>query len=101
MLKKIKNKISTTRKLYLKIRENKSISAVKALYLVFLLKFNITAFRNKAVEYRNKLNIPVIAVTGTNGKTTTKELIATVLSKKYKELKQLVLLSSINNIKHR
>lgn len=84
MLKKIKNKISTTRKLYLKIRENKSISAVKALYLVFLLKFNITAFRNKAVEYRNKLNIPVIAVTGTNGKTTTKELIATVLSKKYK-----------------
>jgi len=34
--------------------------------------------------HRNQLQIPVIGITGTNGKTTTKELIATVLSKKYK-----------------
>lgn len=33
--------------------------------------------------HRKQLNIPIIAITGTNGKTTTKELVAAVLSKKY------------------
>ena len=34
--------------------------------------------------HREQLNIPFVGVTGTNGKTTTKELVATVLSKKYR-----------------
>lgn len=34
--------------------------------------------------HREKLNIPIIALTGSNGKTTSKELINAVLSKKYK-----------------
>lgn len=34
--------------------------------------------------YREQLHIPIIAITGSNGKTTTKELIHAVLSKKYK-----------------
>jgi UDP-N-acetylmuramoyl-tripeptide--D-alanyl-D-alanine ligase len=34
--------------------------------------------------HRRKMGIPVIAVTGTNGKTTTKELLHAVLSKKYR-----------------
>jgi UDP-N-acetylmuramoyl-tripeptide--D-alanyl-D-alanine ligase len=37
-----------------------------------------------ATHYRKELKIPVLAITGTNGKTTTKELLATILSKKYK-----------------
>jgi len=37
-----------------------------------------------ATFYRKELDIPVLAITGTNGKTTTKELIAAVLSQKYK-----------------
>jgi len=37
--------------------------------------------------HRNRFNIPIIAVAGSNGKTTTKELIATILEKKYKTLK--------------
>ena len=36
-----------------------------------------------ATFHRNYLNIPIIALTGSNGKTTTKELINVVLSKKY------------------
>ena len=39
-----------------------------------------------AVYHRKQLNIPFIGITGTNGKTTTKELINAVLSAKYKTL---------------
>ncbi|MCF6359851.1 MAG: UDP-N-acetylmuramoyl-tripeptide--D-alanyl-D-alanine ligase [Cyclobacteriaceae bacterium] len=35
-------------------------------------------------HHRNQLDIPVIGITGSNGKTTTKELIASVLSTKFK-----------------
>ena len=34
--------------------------------------------------HRKKLDIPILAITGTNGKTTTKELVSSVLSKKFK-----------------
>jgi UDP-N-acetylmuramoyl-tripeptide--D-alanyl-D-alanine ligase len=34
--------------------------------------------------HRDQLKIPILAITGTNGKTTTKELIAAVLSKKFR-----------------
>lgn len=37
-----------------------------------------------AHHHRRQLNIPVIGVTGTNGKTTTKELLTAVLSRKYR-----------------
>ena len=37
-----------------------------------------------AGHHRNHLKCPVLAITGSNGKTTTKELIAAVLSKRYK-----------------
>jgi len=37
-----------------------------------------------ASHYRKELNIPVLAITGTNGKTTTKELLAAILAKKLK-----------------
>ncbi|GAB4201008.1 MAG: UDP-N-acetylmuramoyl-tripeptide--D-alanyl-D-alanine ligase [Bacteroidia bacterium] len=39
-----------------------------------------------AQYHRTQWNKPVIAITGSNGKTTTKELVAAVLSKKYKVL---------------
>jgi len=37
-----------------------------------------------ALEHRMSLSIPVIGITGSNGKTTTKELIAVVLDRKYR-----------------
>lgn len=37
-----------------------------------------------ATRHRKEMNVPVIAITGTNGKTTTKELLAAILAKKLK-----------------
>ena len=46
----------------------------------------LTALQNLASHHRNQLKIPVIGITGSNGKTTSKELIHAVLSTKYKTL---------------
>ena len=48
-----------------------------------LVKDVLTTLQDLARHHRRSLNIPVIAVTGTNGKTTTKELVHAVLSRKY------------------
>ena len=42
------------------------------------------ALQQLAKYHRQQLGLPVIALTGSNGKTTTKELLTTVLSTKYK-----------------
>ena len=44
----------------------------------------LSALQNLALFHRKYLNIPIISLTGSNGKTTTKELINAVLSKTYK-----------------
>ena len=47
----------------------------------------IEALQKIALYKRNLSNIPVIGVTGSVGKTSTKDIIASVMSKKYKTLK--------------
>ena len=46
----------------------------------------LSTLQQLACMHRKTLKIPVIGITGTNGKTTTKELTAAVLSKKYNTL---------------
>ncbi|MFY1047113.1 UDP-N-acetylmuramoyl-tripeptide--D-alanyl-D-alanine ligase [Chryseobacterium sp. GP-SGM7] len=64
------------------IVENKDFenSDKNILYVSSTLKF----LQELAIYHRNQLNIPIIGLTGSNGKTTTKELIHAVLSQKYK-----------------
>jgi UDP-N-acetylmuramoyl-tripeptide--D-alanyl-D-alanine ligase len=50
----------------------------------FLVPDVLTALQQLALHHRNQFNIPFIAITGSNGKTTTKELIHAVLSAAFK-----------------
>ncbi len=54
----------------------------------------LKALQDLATFHRKHLNLPIIALTGSNGKTTTKELINAVLSKKYKTVATL---GNLNN----
>lgn len=45
------------------------------------------ALKDIAEHYRSQLAIPIVGITGSVGKTSTKEMIASVLSQKYKVLK--------------
>lgn len=51
-----------------------------------LVSDGLTALQNLAAHHRRQLDIPVIGLTGTNGKTTTKELINAVLSQRFNTL---------------
>lgn len=46
----------------------------------------LVAYKELAREHRRQFAIPVVGITGTNGKTTTKELVSAVLGKKYNVL---------------
>ena len=48
-----------------------------------LVSNTLLALQDLARAWRRELGLPIIGITGTNGKTTTKELLATVLSTKY------------------
>ena len=53
---------------------------------LILVEDVLVALQQLAKYHRVHLGTPIIGITGTNGKTTTKELIATVLKKKYNVL---------------
>lgn len=53
---------------------------------IFLVDNCLTTLQQLASYHRSKLSIPVIGVTGTNGKTTSKELITAVLSQEFNVL---------------
>ena len=53
---------------------------------ILLCENSLTMLQNLATYHRKQLKTTIIGISGTNGKTTTKELIQVVLSKKFKTL---------------
>ena len=53
---------------------------------IFYVRDVIYTLQQLATYHRRQWNLPIIAIAGSNGKTTTKELIAAMLSKRYKTL---------------
>ena len=50
---------------------------------ILLVEDTLLALQDLARAWRRELGLPIIGITGTNGKTTTKELLATVLATKF------------------
>jgi UDP-N-acetylmuramoyl-tripeptide--D-alanyl-D-alanine ligase len=48
-----------------------------------LVANSLAALQNLATEHRRRNQMPVLAITGSNGKTTTKELVYAVMSRRY------------------
>jgi len=53
---------------------------------VIIVPDTLEALQALAAAHRRRLDIPVVGITGTNGKTTTKELLCSMLKKKYNAL---------------
>jgi len=67
--------------------ENKVIEPSSADMPVIAVKDSRNALYDLASWYRKRFDLPTIAITGSNGKTTVKEMATAVLSEKYEVLK--------------
>jgi len=56
-------------------------------FIIIKVEDTVKALGDIAKFHRSRFDIPVIALTGSNGKTTTKEMLALILSAKYNVLK--------------
>ena len=59
-----------------------------------LVEDTLVALQNLAKEYRNQLNVKVIGITGSNGKTSTKDILASLLNTRYRTKKTM---GNLNN----
>lgn len=65
----------------------KKIKKQKPDLIIIKVKNCLTALQRIAKFYRQKFDIPIIGITGSSGKTTTKDMLASILSQELKVLK--------------
>lgn len=76
------------------VNSNFIVDASLANKTILSVNDTLRAIQDLAIYIRRRLHIPVIGVVGSNGKTTTKELISSILSTKLRVLKTL---KNLNN----
>jgi UDP-N-acetylmuramoyl-tripeptide--D-alanyl-D-alanine ligase len=72
------------KKALMAVVDEKYISRAKSSYPLAVVPDTVKSLQEMAAKHRNKYDIPVIGLTGSNGKTTTKEMLAHLLSQRFK-----------------
>jgi len=67
---------------------SKSVTCPKHIAVIYV-KDTTKALGQIAAGHRKRFSIPIVAITGSTGKTTTKELTASILAKRFKVLKNV------------
>lgn len=62
-------------------------SSKRAMRIILGVRDPLYAYQQLATYHRGRFHIPVVAVTGSNGKTTTKDMVASVMAHRWKILK--------------
>ncbi|OIO39597.1 MAG: hypothetical protein AUJ72_00510 [Candidatus Omnitrophica bacterium CG1_02_46_14] len=83
----IKEAIEKKVKVFVVSNPEKILPEFKNSAAFFVVKDTLKAYGDLAQYYRQKFKIPAIAITGSSGKTTVKELTAHILSQAFKVLK--------------
>lgn len=64
-----------------------SVTALPDTVAVILCRDTLQALQDLAAYHRRRFNIPLLAITGSNGKTTTKDMVAALLASRLRVLK--------------
>ena len=67
-----------------KVGEPAPARAARSAPFVVKVRDSLRAYQDLATFHRTRFDIPVVAVTGSNGKTTTKEMVAKTLSRRWR-----------------
>lgn len=69
------------------LRNIRKVGSAGAVFTLVAVKDTLRAYQELGAFHRQRFSIPVVAITGSNGKTTTKEMISGVLRTQWRVLK--------------